>query len=272
FRQGSSFTCRTVQLKSQQTSPPSRYTEASLLSEMENPSKYIADKEMKSYIGGGLGTPATRADIIEKLYSSFYVEKNGSSLVPTSKGMQLIDIVPDDLREPLLTATWEQQLEAISKGKVQREKFIADIKSYTKDLIRSVDNDSKEYKHDNLTRTPCPLCGKMMLEVKGKRGTQLICQDRECRGRINVSMESNVRCPNCHKKLEIFGEDEKRTYVCRCGFRENLAKFHEGKKTSGASKSAVRDYLKLQEEQQSMEESPFAIALRAAQKKKKDKQ
>ena len=83
---------------------------------------------MKEYIGGGLGTPATRADIIEKLFSSFYVEKRGNSLVPTSKGMQLIGLVPPDLKEPLLTARWEQRLEGISQGKENRGAFIKEIK------------------------------------------------------------------------------------------------------------------------------------------------
>ncbi len=267
FVRGAVFKCDSVQMKAQKTTPPSRYTEASLLSEMENPSKYITDRAMKSYIGGGLGTPATRADIIEKLFSSFYIEKNGTSLIPTSKGMQLIDIVPDDLREPLLTATWEQQLEAISKGNAQRDKFIGDIKVYTEKLIDSIECDTREYIHNNLTRTPCPVCGKMMLEVKGKRGTQLVCQDRECNGRVNISMESNVRCPNCHKKMEIFGEKEKRRYVCRCGFRESVEKFHEGKKTNSASKGTVREYMKRQEMQQNNDESAFALALKAASKK-----
>ena len=78
LHQGDTFLCRTTQLKAQKTSPPARYTEATLLSAMENPSKFIEDKKMKEYIGGGLGTPATRADIIEKLFSSFYVEKGGT--------------------------------------------------------------------------------------------------------------------------------------------------------------------------------------------------
>ena len=117
------FICKNTFVKSGKTKPPARYTEATLLSAMENPSRFVNDKNMKEYLGGGLGTPATRADIIEKLYSSFYVEKQGNSMVPTSKGVQLIDLVPPDLKEPLLTAKWEQELEKISKGKTRKAKI-----------------------------------------------------------------------------------------------------------------------------------------------------
>ena len=81
LKQGETFPCGNTQLKERKTTPPARYTEATLLSAMENPAPFIQDKTMKGYIGGGLGTPATRADIIEKLFSSFYVEKQGASIV-----------------------------------------------------------------------------------------------------------------------------------------------------------------------------------------------
>ena len=164
------FICKNTFVKSGKTKPPARYTEATLLSAMENPSRFVNDKNMKEYLGGGLGTPATRADIIEKLYSSFYVEKQGNSMVPTSKGVQLIDLVPPDLKEPLLTAKWEQELEKISKGKTQKQKFIAEIEKYSADLVKTVKNSSAEYKHDNMTKKTCPDCGKFVLEVNGKKG------------------------------------------------------------------------------------------------------
>ena len=154
------FICKNTFVKSGKTKPPARYTEATLLSAMENPSRFVNDKNMKEYLGGGLGTPATRADIIEKLYSSFYVEKQGNSMVPTSKGVQLIDLVPPDLKEPLLTAKWEQELEKISKGKTQKQKFIAEIEKYSADLVKTVKNSSAEYKHDNMTKKTCPDSGK----------------------------------------------------------------------------------------------------------------
>ena len=86
FHRGDVYTGGLVQCKALKTAPPARYTEATLLSAMENPSPYIDDKQMKEFIGGGLGTPATRADIIEKLFSAFYVEKRGCPWCPRPRG------------------------------------------------------------------------------------------------------------------------------------------------------------------------------------------
>lgn len=260
FHQGDVFKCKNIQVKAGRTSPPARYTEATLLSAMENPSKFIQDKRMKEFISGGLGTPATRADIIEKLFSSFYVEKRGNTLIPTSKGMQLISLVPPDLKEPLLTAKWERQLEEIRKGSVKKEAFISQIKGYTKDLVKTVAASELKFTHDNLTKEVCPECGKFLLRVQGKKGKMYVCQDRECGYRRNISMETNARCPNCHKKMELFGDGEKKCYVCRCGFRQKADKFH-AERGGGASKGAVRDYLKNQNKNQPPQKSAFALLL-----------
>lgn len=264
FQKGDTFPCRAVQLKSLRTSPPARYTEATLLSAMENPSQYIEDKAMREYIGGGLGTPATRADIIEKLFSSFYVEKKGASLVPTSKGMQLIDLVPADLKEPLLTATWEQQLDGIAKGKADKDAFLDGIRAYTRALVRAVAESQETFVHDNVSQTPCPACGKLMLLVNSKRGRMLVCPDRECGTRQNVSMETGARCPVCHKRLELFGDGDKRSYVCRCGFREKAEKFEARSGRGGMSKRAVQQYLQNQGKDEKPAASAFALALQKA--------
>ncbi len=261
-QKGDVFICRSVQLKTLQTTPPPRYTEATLLSAMENPAAFIEDKEMKEYIGGGLGTPATRADIIEKLFSAFYMEKKGNSLMPTSKGIQLIGLVPPDLKEPLLTAKWERQLEAISRGEEAKSAFIAGIRDYAAALVRTVAISDAAYTHDNITRTPCPVCGKMMLEVSSKKGKMLVCQDRECGHRENLSMATNVRCPNCHKRMELFGNGDKKCYVCRCGFREKVEKFHQQSGSGGMSKREVQKYLSRQEEPKG--QSALALALQKA--------
>ena len=254
------FICKNTFVKSGKTKPPARYTEATLLSAMENPSRFVNDKNMKEYLGGGLGTPATRADIIEKLYSSFYVEKQGNSMVPTSKGVQLIDLVPPDLKEPLLTAKWEQELEKISKGKTQKQKFIAEIEKYSADLVKTVKNSSAEYKHDNMTKKTCPDCGKYLLEVNGKKGKMLVCQDRDCGYRRSVSIITNARCPECHKKMELRGEGEKKSFYCSCGYREKYSAFKERRGQSGASKRDVKNYLRNQNKKEDDSNNPFAAA------------
>ena len=254
------FICKNTFVKSGKTKPPARYTEATLLSAMENPSRFVNDKNMKEYLGGGLGPPATRADIIEKLYSSFYVEKQGNSMVPTSKGVQLIDLVPPDLKEPLLTAKWEQELEKISKGKTQKQKFIAEIEKYSADLVKTVKNSSAEYKHDNMTKKTCPECGKYLLEVNGKKGKMLVCQDRDCGYRRSVSIITNARCPECHKKMELRGEGEKKSFYCSCGYREKYSAFKERRGQSGASKRDVQNYLRNQNKKEDDSNNPFAAA------------
>ena len=254
------FICKNTFVKSGKTKPPARYTEATLLSAMENPSRFVNDKNMKEYLGGGLGTPATRADIIEKLYSSFYVEKQGNSMVPTSKGVQLIDLVPPDLKEPLLTAKWEQELEKISKGKTQKQKFIAEIEKYSADLVKTVKNSSAEYKHDNMTKKTCPECGKYLLEVNGKKGKMLVCQDRDCGYRRSVSIITNARCPECHKKMELRGDGEKKSFYCSCGYREKYSAFKERRGQSGASKRDVQNYLRNQNKKEDDSNNPFAAA------------
>ena len=264
FAKGDVFSCQAAKIKTLKTAPPARYTEGTLLSAMENPSKFIEDKKMKEFIGGGLGTPATRADIIEKLFSSFYIEKKGNAIYPTSKGKQLISIVPPDLKEPLLTAKWEKELESIAKGAAKRDDFLEEIRSYTKKLVQNVITSDAKYVHDNISKTPCPECGKMMLTVNGKKGKMLVCPDRECGHRQNVVMETNARCPVCHKRMELFGDGEKKTYVCACGFREKAESFHKRIGSSGASKQYVQNYLRSQKKQEESGESAFALAMKKA--------
>ncbi len=270
IKTGDKYPCRSVNLKQGRTKPPARYTEASLLSAMENPSRFIEDKKMKDYIGGGLGTPATRADIIEKLFNSFYIERRGNDIVATSKGEQVIKLAPKDLTEPLLTAKWEQELERISKGKTDKNKFIDGITGYTKELVSSVIKSDAEYVHDNMTRKPCPECGKLLLSVNGKNGKMLVCQDRECGYRERLSIATKARCPECHKKMELIGNGDKKSFVCKCGFRESYEQHQTRTQGSrnAATKAYTKQYLKNQNKQQDEEESEFAKLLRAATEKK----
>jgi DNA topoisomerase-3 len=168
-------------LKKSKTQPPPRYTEATLLTAMESPGKFIEDEELRESIKqGGLGTPATRAEIIEKLLNTYYIERNGKELVPTSKGFQLMDLVPGELKSPELTAKWELRLSNISLGKESNKDFMEDIRKNTVVLVKSVKEDTSEYKVDNLTKNRCPLCGSFMLSVKGKKERMLVCSDRKC--------------------------------------------------------------------------------------------
>ncbi len=239
-----------------ETKPPSRFTEATLLSAMENPVKFMknADKDLKKTIGetGGLGTVATRADIIDKLFNSFVIEKRDKYIYTTSKGRQLLDLSPTDLKSPVLTARWEQHLTDIAKGRMDKNKFLNDMIDYTRQIIKEIKTSDKKFIHDNETKSKCPDCGSYLLEVNGKKGTMLVCQNRECGYRKGIAQITNARCPNCHKKLELRGEGEGKIFICKCGFREKLSAFNkrkENEKTSISNKEAAK-YMAKQDKKQ----------------------
>ncbi len=266
LRQGQTLDVLNTKIVAGKTKPPARYTEATLLSAMENPSKQIEDKNLKAVISktSGLGTPATRADIIEKLFDNFSIERVGKQIYPTAKGKQLIKIVPPDLKSATLTAQWEQQLQNISNGTADMKTFIKQMREYSTSLVSMVIASDAQYTHDNATKEKCPICGKYLLDVNGKKGKMLICQDRECGYRKGVSQVTNARCPNCHKKLELRGEGDKKLFVCKCGYRERLSDFNERRQSAGAGKADVMSYMRKQQkqEQQSSGNNPFADLLK----------
>lgn len=252
-----------------QTKPPARFTEATLLSAMENPAKYMntQNKQLADTLKstGGLGTVATRADIIDKLFNSFLIEKRGKDIHITSKGRQLLDLVPDELKSPETTAEWEQKLELIAKGKLKKDAFINEMKQHTKNVVANIKNSDKKFKHDNISTKTCPDCGKPMLEVNGKKGKMLVCQDRECGHRKNVSRVTNARCPQCKKKLELHGQGDGQIFVCKCGHREKLSAFEARRKKEGGGKvdkRSVQQYMKQQEKEAEPINNAFADLLK----------
>lgn len=219
-----------------ETQAPGRYTEGTLIDQM--------DKK-------GLGTVATRADIIDKLFHSYLIEKKENDIFITSKGKQLLELVPQDLKKSELTADWERKLGAIADGKQNEQKFIKEIQKYTKELIHDIKKSDGKFHHDNLTRQKCPECGKLLLAVNGKHGKFLVCQDRTCGYKKTISRQTNARCPVCHKRMELVGEGEKQKFICTCGHKEKLSSFKERRKKEGAgmSKREVNRYLKKQQKE-----------------------
>ena len=253
-KQGDGLTVKQVNKTTGETTPPPRFTEASLLQAMENPAKYfdMAQQHKKTLAeSGGLGTVATRADIIDKLFNTFYLEKNGQAIKITSKGRQLLDLAPEILKSPVTTALWEKQLEQIEKGKMNDKKFIDDMKEHTKEIVAEIKASEKTFKHDNLTGRDCPECGKPLLEVKGKKGTMHVCQDRECGYRRNVEKITNARCPKCKKKMTLSGSGDGQVFRCTCGHREKMSTFEARKKKENrgrVDKRTVNKYVNQKEE------------------------
>lgn len=211
MRKGDSVQLQRCIVRAGRTMPPKRYTEAALLAQMEK---------------HGLGTPATRADLIEKLVSSDTIERQGNVMHPTGKGKQLIELAAPQLRTPELTAQWEAELERIARGQGQPEPFLNSIRAMAKELVSTVKNSSAEYKPHNVTNSHCPDCGTKLLEKKGKKGKFLVCPSADCGYRRSGEKRlSNRRCPQCHKKMEM-KEGKAGLYVrcLSCGITETLDK------------------------------------------------
>lgn len=253
--QGQKLKIRKASLRTGKTKPPKRFTESTLLAAMENPVRYMESRDQKAArtLGetGGLGTVATRADIIDKLFSSFLMEKKGNEIWLTAKGKQLLELVPEDLKKPELTASWEMKLSDIASGKLSSKSFLTEIRTYTEEIVQEVKAGEGTYRHENMTSKLCPRCGKHLLAVNGKTSRMLVCQDRECGYRETVARITNARCPNCHKKMELVMKGKEETFVCACGYKERLSAFtaRREKEGAGVRKADVQKYLKKQKEE-----------------------
>ena len=165
-------------VKEGKTSPPKHFTEDTLLSAMETAGKedMPEDAERK-----GLGTPATRAAILEKLVAAGFVERRGKSLIPTKAGINLVTVLPDTLTSPMLTAEWEQKLTAIARGEGDPAAFMVGISEMTRELVKTYSHISEEgqklFAPERETVGLCPRCGKPVYE--GKKN--FYCSDRSCR-------------------------------------------------------------------------------------------
>lgn len=255
MKKESSFVIERVQLTSGKTKPPAPFNEATLLSAMENPVRYMESKDAAAAktLGetGGLGTVATRADIIDKLFHTFLMEKRGKDIYITSKAKQLLELVPEDLRKPELTAAWEMKLSGIAKGSIKKDDFLKSIREYTQEIVGEIKTGEGTFRHENLTNKKCPVCGKRMLAVNGKNSKLLVCQDRECGHRETISRVTNARCPKCHKKMEMYVKGEEETFICACGYKEKLSAFKSRREKEGAgvNKKDVQRYLNQQKKE-----------------------
>ena len=159
------------------TSPPKPYTEDTLLSAMENAGKEDIPEDAERR---GLGTPATRAAIIEKLVSGGFVERKGKNLIPTKAGVNLVTVLPELLTSPKLTADWEQRLNEVAKGQASPEDFMDGIEAMAAELVRKYSNISEDgqklFQPEKETVGLCPRCGKPVYE--GEKN--FACSDRAC--------------------------------------------------------------------------------------------
>ncbi len=196
--EGAVFEIRRVRTRKVTDRPPERYTEATLLSAMEHAGRFIDDADMKKSLKGGIGTPATRADIIEKLIQNHYVERDGRHLVPTSYGRELIRLAPETLKSPLLTAQWESRLNAISEGSESYDTFIRDIKEETRTLVSSVSGSKETFTPHDSGAKKCPHCSNPMIRARDNEGfIHHICLSLKC------SYEEKLVPAKVQKKVSV---------------------------------------------------------------------
>ena len=157
------------------TTPPKYYTEATILSAMENAGKFVENEELKEELKeSGIGTPATRAIIIEKLIKVGYIKRDKKNLLPTEKAIKLIDILPKELKSPETTGKWEKGLNLIAKGKMNSNRFMSSIERYVDFIVndaKNINNDIVFEKENNIKNNKkfvnfgiCPFCGKRIFE------------------------------------------------------------------------------------------------------------
>ena len=243
------FSLDSLQYNKKQTTPPSYYTEGSLIYAMENPFEFVDDDNDRKILKqtNGIGTVATRADILEKLFTNDYLVLDNGRIKTTNKAKQLLNLVPKNLKSPSLTATWEKQLDNIAKNKLSKDKFLKDIKDYTRECILEIKDSQDKFKHDNISGKKCEECGSYMLEVD-KKGTKMLkCSSPTCRNRKVISRLTNLRCDNCHKKMTLFGSGENSTYRCVCGNslkQKEVDKRIKNNKKDKASRVDMKKYMK----------------------------
>ena len=243
------FSLDSLQYNKKQTTPPSYYTEGSLIYAMENPFEFVDDDNERKILKqtNGIGTVATRADILEKLFTNDYLVLDNGRIKTTNKAKQLLNLVPKNLKSPSLTATWEKQLDNIAKNKLSKDKFLKDIKDYTRECILEIKDSQDKFKHDNISGKKCEECGSYMLEVD-KKGTKMLkCSSPTCRNRKVICRLTNLRCDNCHKKMTLFGSGENSTYRCVCGNslkQKEVDKRIKNNKKDKASRVDMKKYMK----------------------------
>lgn len=231
------------------TSPPKPLTEGTLLGLMEKHS---------------LGTPATRAEIIEKLIKSELMERTASGLQVSQKGKQLLELVNPSLVTPELTEKWERDLEAIAKGRKSANTFIKEIEQETKRLVTEVKKSEQKYQNFSVTSKKCPDCGQNLREKNTRDGKIYVCTNQECSYRRRKDPKlSNHRCSQCHKKMEIIEGKNGAFFKCKfCSITEKIPDKKERKQKM--TKHEERRLMKKYSQADEPEESPLAQALKAA--------
>lgn len=179
YTEGENFEAKDLTISECETQPPKHYTESTLLKAMENIDRRIEDKELSSYVSErGLGTPATRAAIIERIITVGYIKRSGKSLLAEEKGIKLIDILPENVKNIEMTASMEQQLAAIEKGSETAENVIAQTIQKVRDIITlEAGREHVSLAPPKISLGKCPKCGGSVYEFTKNGNTVYYCEN-----------------------------------------------------------------------------------------------
>jgi DNA topoisomerase-3 len=203
LKEGDSITIKSIKSRRTSTEAPKRYNDATLLSAMEHAGRFVEDLTVKKNLSAGLGTPATRADIIEKLINNHYIDRSDSNeLIPTPRGREIVRLAPDLLKSPELTGKWEERLSNIAKGKEDGEIFVNDIKIVARDLVKKIGQSSDSFTPNFTDAKKCPFCGSLMMSIDDEIGrTHHVCQKLSC---SYEEMKVKKRIPLTQKEIDEF--------------------------------------------------------------------
>ena len=221
-----------LDIKKGKTKPASRYTEASLLASMESAGKQVEDEELSEALKDhGLGTPATRAAIIEQLKKRQYIESKGKTLQPTENGIQLIKMVPSEaLKSPALTGDWEHKLNLMQRGEYQRSTFMAEVSDYAQSIILDI---SKAYNKDYSPSGKasvlgsCPKCQKDLLLKEWEGKSYVRCSAKDCKVFYYADPKGSPlggNCQKCQGPVSITKNGSKVCAVCNSWQTQTLGK------------------------------------------------
>lgn len=239
LKQGQKVDNEKVYIKEKKTTPPERFTEATLLAAMGNIHNYVLDDEIKKILkeNDGLGTAATQADIINKLYLRGYTVKKGKQILSTDKGRTLIHLLPDILTLPDLTALWEKQMKSISVGEKTLPSFVSDVEHNLIELIKTAKQEKEKIvfavegtQLKSGKTADCFACGKPLRFIDSAKGKFWACTNQDCKKTYSDNKgkpQAPIICPKCSNKplRKMMGKNGA-FWVCECGY---TASDHNGK-------------------------------------------
>ena len=241
MNKGDQVTCQNIELHDKMTTPQAHYVDSTLIAAMKNCGRQVEDADAKKTFAEvqGIGTEATRADIMETLKQRNYVRNEGKFIISTTKGREIIQQLPDALSNIIITAQWEQKLSEVAKGQAQYNDFIHGIEENLKTniaMIKAMDGKVKK-----VIENPCPECGKELIRHKKKQGKgywwgcsgykagcKITMDDHQGKPKPRVSLvTSNIQCPICQKHTLIQRTGKKGKFWSCLSYPECKASFQD---------------------------------------------